>query len=982
MTFGDFVEEHLHSSTHLAKRHVHPKLLHMYEIAGMDAVFTRADGAYLWTDDGHRFLDLLSGGGVHFIGRNHPRVRAALHDVIDMDLPNLSIANASVLGGLLAERLITLAGPKFQKVVFANSGAEATEICVRFTRQATGRRRYLYLDGAFHGRTYAAISLCGFDEMKIAADPLMPTCTPVPRNDIDTLRRELAYGDVAAFVVEAVQGMTCEVVSAEYLREAQTLCAQYGTALVMDEVQTGLGRLGHWFGCHGAGVQPDMLTVSKTLSGGQAPVSAVLLTQDLYDRIYAAFKSGPIYISTFAENNLAMAAGLATLDVLEDLDAPNRARELSDKIRSGLQDLADRYDVIDRITGEGLIIGVAFKSSANLALRVQQRILGVVEPGAFAAAVHIDLHRRGILVQIPGFNLNMIKILPPVILTDDDVRWFLGAFEEVLASYRRPVSGPVVGMAAGATRHVLKEVRTRLEARRPLTHGGPNTNGGKRVQEYSDYDRALALDCDVCVVGSGPAGTILAHQLATEGLDVLVLEAGAAMRQRDTGAESGEALARWFWDGGLRTTQGNVAVPTLQARCLGGGSVINSGICMRAPDFAFQRWATEHGVAGVTANEMKRHYDAVEQFMGVRPVQPEVQGRRNELFLAGAQALGYQVESLRRNEHNCRGSGQCMTGCPSGAKQSMDRRGIPELMHSGGRVYTSVQVDRLLRQGNRVRGVRGAVVDPVTGRRTHRVRVDARCTVLAAGALASPQILQRSGHGGNPVGRNVRMHPGVVVLGVFDEQISPWLGATQGYHITGFLEEGIKLESIWATPSILGMMNPGVGEDLVRSMADYGHVATWTAWVNGHDSVGRVRALPGGVVSVRYDLGAGDAARMQEGSARLAEMYVAAGARAVIPGIHGLAPRYEPAEAADAIRAAKLGPQDFRAVANHVFGSTAMGSDPRRHVTDSWGAVYGLTDAYVCDTGVFPSSPSANPMLTAMALAHRQAETLVSRYGR
>jgi choline dehydrogenase-like flavoprotein len=152
--------------------------------------------------------------------------------------------------------------------------------------------------------------------------------------------------------------------------------------------------------------------------------------------------------------------------------------------------------------------------------------------------------------------------------------------------------------------------------------------------------------------------------------------------------------------------------------------------------------------------------------------------------------------------------------------------------------------------------------------------------------------------------------------------------------------------------------------------------------VNGQNSVGRVRALPGGVVSLRYDLGAGDATRMQEGAARLAEMYAAAGAREVLPGIHGLAPRYEAAEAAEAIRAATLTPQDFRIVANHVFGTTAMGSDPRRHVTDSSGAVYGLADAYVCDTGLFPASPSANPMLTAMALAHRQAETLISRYGR
>jgi choline dehydrogenase-like flavoprotein len=226
------------------------------------------------------------------------------------------------------------------------------------------------------------------------------------------------------------------------------------------------------------------------------------------------------------------------------------------------------------------------------------------------------------------------------------------------------------------------------------------------------------------------------------------------------------------------------------------------------------------------------------------------------------------------------------------------------------------------------------------------------------------------------------MHPGVIVTGAFDEEISPWNGATQGYHVTGFLEEGIKLESIWATPSIFGMNQPGVGEEFVRSLADYAHVATWTVWVNGQDSVGRVRAMPGGAARLRYNLGAGDVSRIQEGAARLAEMFVAAGARTVIPAMHGLAPRYQAAKAADAIRRAKLGAQDFRVVANHVFGSTAMGADPRRHVTDSSGAVYGLDDVYVCDTGLFPSSPTANPMLTVMALADRQADILADRYGR
>jgi ornithine--oxo-acid transaminase len=969
MTFRDFVEEHLHSSTHLSKRHVHPRLLHMFEIAGMDAVFTRAKGAYLWTDDGREYLDLLTGGGVHFIGRNHPHVRAALRDVLDMDLPNLSSVNASVLGGLLAERLLKLAGPPFGKVVFANSGAEAVEVCIRFTRQATGRRRWLYLDGAFHGRTYGAVSLCGFADMRPNQEPLMPTCTPVPRDDIETLRRELSYGDVAALVVEPVQGMTCEPVSYEYLREAERLCERYGTLLVADEVQTGLGRVGSWFACHAAGIRPQMLAVSKILSGGEAPVSAALLTQDIYDRIYADFHSGPIYWSTFAENNLAMAAGLATLEVLEELDAPARARALSERLFSGLQELAERYDVIDRISGDGLIIGVHFKNSANLALRVQQSIIGAADPSAFAAAVHVDLHRRGILVHIPGIGMNAIKLLPPVILEEHDVRRFLEAFEDVLAGYLRPASGPVAGLAGGAARHALDGARAKLEARRSAPNLGVAAKSA-RVREHSEYDRALALECDVCVVGSGPAGVVIAHHLATAGLDVIVLEAGPMLAQHDRGGEEGETLARFFWDGGLRTSRGNVTMPTLRARCLGGGSVFNSAICMRAPEFVLRRWAEEHGVQGLTPEIMAGHYDAAESFLGVHPTSEGVQDHREDLFRVGAEALGYKVEAIEGYRHR------------SETKFTIDRRGVPELLAAGGRVYTAVHVDKLAKGGNRFCGIRGAVVDPITGRRTHRVSVEARCTVLAAGALASPLILQRSGHRADPVGRNLQMNPGAVVSGVFDEKASPCSGSARSYHVTGFLDEGIKLESLWSTPSVLGALHPGVGDELVASLAELPRTASWGVWVDGTDSVGRVRLRPGGGTSLRYDVGAGDVSRLQEGIARLVEMFFAAGARSVIPGIHGLARRYYDVGAAAAIRSASLTPQDIPTASNHVFGSTAMGGDPRKHVTDSLGAVYGLDDVYVCDTGLFPSSPMANPMLTAMALADRQAGVLVERYGR
>src|SRR5690625_3793792 len=160
------IEGHLSSASHLSKRHVHPRLLKLFEVGGMNTAFTHAKDVYLYDGEGRRYLDFLAGGGVYFIGRNHPEVNNAIEAVVDMDLPNLCVVNASVLGGVVAEQLLELAGPHLTKVTYANSGTEATDVCVRFARVATGRRRYLYLEGAFHGRSFAAISMCGFEEMR------------------------------------------------------------------------------------------------------------------------------------------------------------------------------------------------------------------------------------------------------------------------------------------------------------------------------------------------------------------------------------------------------------------------------------------------------------------------------------------------------------------------------------------------------------------------------------------------------------------------------------------------------------------------------------------------------------------------------------------------------------------------------------------------------------------------------------------------
>lgn len=457
------IQEHIHSSDHLSKKHVHPRLSGMLQLGGFNTVFTRAEGPYLYDQNGRKYLDLLAGGGVHFIGRNNPVVMQALRDVTELDAPNLCVVNSSILGGLLAEKLINMAGGGIGKVQFANSGTEATDVSMRYARYLTRRRRFLYLEGAFHGRSFAAISVCGFSQMKEGMDPLMPTVTPLRLNDIEQLRRELSKGDVAGLLYEAVQGMTCEVVDPAWLKEAEKLCNEYGTMLIADEVQTGLGRLGEtWFACTQYGVKPDMINVSKTLSGGQAPISCTMVKDSVYEKVFAKFKHGPIYFSTFAENNLSMAAGLATLHVLEQMDARKRATEISERFRTGLYALAEKYDCIDRITGKGLMIAVYFKDSAKKRLRVQQEVMGAVEPGAFAAGVNIDMYReKGIITQLPGPDLSAIKILPPVTLSDADVDWFLSSFDELLASYYG-ASGPVVSLAKAAIASTVKDVKAAL----------------------------------------------------------------------------------------------------------------------------------------------------------------------------------------------------------------------------------------------------------------------------------------------------------------------------------------------------------------------------------------------------------------------------------------------------------------------------------------------------------------------------------------
>ncbi len=498
------------------------------------------------------------------------------------------------------------------------------------------------------------------------------------------------------------------------------------------------------------------------------------------------------------------------------------------------------------------------------------------------------------------------------------------------------------------------------------------------LYEFEDYVGVVHDRCDVVVVGSGPGGAMVAVELARRGVDVVLVEAGPVARKRDLIRDGGFTLSRWFWDSGMRTTRGDVILPTLQAKVLGGGSVINCAICLRARPSALEAWEEDHGVEGLGEDDLAPHFEAVEAFMGIGPTPDDVQGPRNRLFAEACEAIGLVPEPIARNVRGCRGSGGCMYGCPSGAKLSTDRRGVPELLAAGGRVYTSAVVDRVMTQRGRAVGVEGHLAEPFTARKAGTLRIEARHVVLAAGVINTPTICQRSGLEAAPIGANLRMHPSTVVAGrVPDREIHPWYGATQGMHTLSLIEHGIKLESLWADPALMALRMQGLGKGLKRQLRDYRKMLIWDAWVSGDDSVGSVRAVPGlPRPRIRYSIGQADARRLQEATALLAEMMFSVGADRVFPGIHGLLPTLTHPDDAAELRRARIRPQDIPSGSNHVFGTMAMGDDPKRAATDSRGAVYGVRNLWVSDTSLFPSSPGVNPMLTAMALGHRLAAIL------
>ena len=433
MDIASIIKSRVKETYDLHRQYVNPQFVRVLEVIGFNRNYTSAKGARLTDENGREVLDFLAGFGVFNIGRNHPLVAQVLRDMMENGPPSMVQMDVGTVSGLLAEALARIAPGDLEAVFFTNSGAEGVEGALKFARQATGKSKVVYCDRAFHGLTLGALSVNGTEEFRGRNEPLLPGCIPVPFNDLDALDSALSGRDVAAFIVEPIQGKGVFIPDDDYLPGVRRLCDEYGALLIADEVQTGLGRTGRMFALNHWDVVPDLLVVSKALSGGYIPVGAVITKREIHSKVFDSMDRCFAHSNTFGQNDLAMAAGLATLHVIEQENLIERSARMGGYLMNGLKDLADRYELLHEIRGKGLMIGIQFGAPESFTLKTGWKLLHKMNEELFCQMITIPLlEKHNILTQVAGHGLDTVKILPPLIIDNADADCFLEAMDKVL----------------------------------------------------------------------------------------------------------------------------------------------------------------------------------------------------------------------------------------------------------------------------------------------------------------------------------------------------------------------------------------------------------------------------------------------------------------------------------------------------------------------------------------------------------------------
>lgn len=496
---------------------------------------------------------------------------------------------------------------------------------------------------------------------------------------------------------------------------------------------------------------------------------------------------------------------------------------------------------------------------------------------------------------------------------------------------------------------------------------------------FSELEQGFEVEADVVIIGSGAGGAVAALNLAEGGLRTVVLEAGPEIRPEMMDKDAPRFVARHYWDGGIRAIGGSAQIPSLQGRCLGGSTVVNSAIMLRLPDWVRKEWASTHHLPFLETSALDEAYQRIEARTHVTPTPEAVMGKRNDVTRRALAAIGMPGGPLPRAVQDCHGCADCMTGCTGGHKQSTDRSYLPDAERHGAQVYCSAEVERILIEGGRAAGVTGRVVDPVSRARRGRFVVRAPRVVVAAGAAQTPVLLQGSGlNPGGLVGATFHAHLGGGIIGVMEEVTDPFVGAAQGWGAISSEIKGLKYEGLWAPQGLLLMRWGGFGARYLERLGELRHIGVIAQVYRAKVKGSVTRGLFGGP-KMRLHIPREEAKVFVRGIRTAADALLKVGARFVMTGIHGAPEEVRNHDETRALLDLDVGPSDLPMTANHIFGSCPMSGDPARGPVSPDGQLRGVEGVWVADASLFPSGSAVNPQATIMALSDLISRKMLHR---
>lgn len=502
------------------------------------------------------------------------------------------------------------------------------------------------------------------------------------------------------------------------------------------------------------------------------------------------------------------------------------------------------------------------------------------------------------------------------------------------------------------------------------------------ITAFKDITKNTTLSCDVCVVGSGAGGASVAKELAEAGRDVVLVEEGGYFETKDFLLDDPvQSIANLYRDGGATVIFGKPNIMFAEGRCVGGSTVVNGGMCWRTPEKIMKRWQWEKGMPDFTPTKMDRYFSRVESIINAKAMIPEASNRESELLRKGAEKLGYRFRHNVRSQDKCVGTNLCITGCPTGAKQSAAMSYIPKFLHAKGRLFTNCRVHRVTWKSGQVTGIEGVFVDPFNKQRTHKLKVKANVVVVAGGAIQTPALLLKSGirDRGRLLGHNLIAHPNAKVIAVFDEPVNSWNGVNQGYQITEYFDEGILMAVNSASPGVVALALPLEGTHMLRVLKEEFHHIVMGGALIEDTGRGRVMVGPFDAVVPTYNLNQIDFEKSLRAVGLLAEVFFEAGAKKCYLPFFGM---HEIHSIDEIPKIFEMGfkPIDIELLTVHIMGTAQMGTDPYKSVVDSHGEFHNLKGLFVADASVFPTSIGVNPQITIMALATRTAEHIAMNY--